>query len=164
MRARSLIVAICAFGAVASGAPAASACDQVVPPLEQRAAAWPGYLAEADRVVIGRVVAMRPYTRAERLALEPSHIAGARQGDRLGWADIAPMEILHGPRDPLTIRYSNGRVCDMDLWYPAVGDAVLVVEGRGGLQLFGADDIPEPVLRDHFLTYETRPSPTGQRE
>ena len=164
MRARSLIVALGFFGALAGYAPAATACDQVVPPLEQRAAGWPAYLAEADRVLIGRVVAMRPYTPAERLALEPSHIAGARQGDRLGWADIAPMEVLYGPGDPLTVRYSNGRVCDMDLWYPAVGDVVLVVEGRGGLQLLGADDIPEPVLRDHFLTYETRPASSGQRE
>jgi len=119
-----------------------------------REVARANYRSDAETIFVGQVLALHPYTRAERRDLDAIRIAGVSYGTRAGWADIAPVETIVGPADELRARYSNGYGCGRDLWNPALGDFVLVVIGRDGFaDVFDEDDLEDPILRAQIEAY-----------
>ena len=119
-----------------------------------REGAWATYRDEAKTIFVGQVVALHPYTRAERRDLDAHRMAGVSYGTRAGWADIGPVEPIAGAADEVRARYSNGYACGRDLWNPALGDFVLVVIGREGFaEVFDEDDLEDPILRAQIEGY-----------
>lgn len=153
MRHTELILAIALIGcSLFATATPATACS-IREPLD-REGAWATFRSEAETIFVGQVVALHPYTRAERRDLDGQRIAGVSYGTRAGWADIAPVETIVGSADNLRARYSNGNGCGRDLWNPSSGDFVLVVIGRDAIaRVFDEDDLGDPILRAQIEGY-----------
>jgi hypothetical protein len=141
-----------AFGLTMAAASSAAACSTREP--ADREAAWAAYRSEARTIFVGRVVALHPYSRAERRELDETRIAGSSYGTRAGWADIAPVELTPGASGPVRARYSNGHACGRDLWNARLGDFVLVVVGPDGFaDIRWRGELEDPVLRAQMQSY-----------
>lgn len=141
-----------AVGLTMAAASSTTACSIREP--ADREAAWASYRGEASTIFVGRVVALHPYSRAERRELDASRIAGSSYGSRAGWADIAPVELTPGASGPVRARYSNGYACGRDLWNARVGDFVLVVVGPDGFaDIRWQGELEDPVLRAQMQSY-----------
>lgn len=133
-------------------ATSATACSIRQPGNQE--AVWAAYRDGAAKIFVGQVVALHPYTRAERRELDDRRIAGVQYGTRAGWADIAPVETILGPADGLRARYSNGNGCGRDLWNANVGDFVLVViGGDGSADVLDERNLEDPILRRYVQSY-----------
>ena len=149
---RALAGAILLGCGLLGATPSAQACS-IREPMD-REAAWAAYRDEARTIFVGQVVALHPYSRAERRALDANRIAGSDYGTRAGWADVAPVEPVVGLAGAVRARYSNGNGCGRDFWNPDLGDFVLVIVGDDGFaDVRGEGDIDDPVLRAHVQNY-----------
>lgn len=141
------------LGCLVLGAASSVAACSIRQPVDQEGV-WAAYREGAERIFVGQVVGLHPYSRAERRELDAHRIAGVQYGGRAGWADVAPVEIIRGPGDGLRARYSNGNGCGRDLWDAKLGDFVLVVVDQEGFaNVFDASNLEDPILRSYIQSY-----------
>jgi len=132
---------------------------------EQSASIWATYRNDAQAIFVGQVIALHPFSPAERRAAFPVRILGSTYGDRAGMADVAPVETLQGDAGSARLRYSNSRVCDQNDWNPQLGDFVMVVRDReGATRVYTDGDISDPVIRARLQNYTMAPVEPGERE
>lgn len=153
MRHAALILASALIGSSLFATATPTTACSIREPID-REVAWADYRSDAETIFVGQILALHPYTRAERRDLDAIRIAGVSYGTRAGWADIAPVETIVGSADELRARYSNGYACGLGLSSPAIGEFVLVVINRDGFaDVFDEDDLEDPILRAQIEGY-----------